>query len=117
MQRSARHGAFMMRVQSILAPFASLAAVPVVQAAGKRFREEYPNTFYAHALNIELPPRPTLDKHAHSLDSRDLNGVYRNLETDVCVVGGGFAGLAAALSLTERGKKVSSYHIVLPSLS
>lgn len=30
----------------------------------------------------------------------------RDLDTDVCVVGGGFAGLATALGLVERGKKV-----------
>src|SRR5882672_9557280 len=37
------------------------------------------------------PPRPTLEGE---------------IETDVCVVGGGLAGLSTALSLAERGKSV-----------
>ena len=31
---------------------------------------------------------------------------FSDVETDVCVVGGGLAGITTALGLAERGKKV-----------
>ncbi len=47
----------------------------------------YPNTYYAATAEIP-PPRPALGKA---------------VTADVCVVGGGFAGVSAALNLAERG--------------
>lgn len=89
-----------------IAPFASLAALPVVRAAGSQHLAEYPNTFYAHSLNLDRPPRPALDRHVPNVSHSALTARRRDIETDVCVVGGGFAGLAAALGLVERGKRV-----------
>jgi len=48
------------------------------------------DSYYARTAN-PAPARPPLD---------------REIETDVCVVGGGLAGLSTALSLVERGKSV-----------
>jgi gamma-glutamylputrescine oxidase len=51
----------------------------------------YPNSYYA-ATAHPYPPYPSLDGEG---------------EADVCVVGGGFAGVSAALCLTERGYRVA----------
>src|ERR1700741_932845 len=51
---------------------------------------EHIDSYYARTANPS-PVRPPLD---------------REIETDVCVVGGGLAGLSTALSLAERGKGV-----------
>jgi gamma-glutamylputrescine oxidase len=51
---------------------------------------EHIDSYYARTANPS-PVRPPLD---------------REIETDVCVVGGGLAGLSTALSLAERGKSV-----------
>ena len=53
-------------------------------------RGEYPPSWYA-ATAERLDPFPRLDGHAHA---------------DVCVVGGGYTGLSAALHLAQRGYKV-----------
>ncbi|HZF32383.1 MAG TPA: FAD-binding oxidoreductase, partial [Candidatus Angelobacter sp.] len=51
---------------------------------------EHIDSYYARTVNPS-PARPPLDGE---------------VETDVCVVGGGLAGLSTALSLAERGKSV-----------
>jgi gamma-glutamylputrescine oxidase len=51
---------------------------------------EHIDSYYARTAN-PAPLRPALDSE---------------IETDVCVVGGGLAGLSTALSLAERGKSV-----------
>jgi gamma-glutamylputrescine oxidase len=56
-----------------------------VSAAGA-----YPPSWYA-ATRIEGPPAPPLDS---------------DTQADVCVIGGGYAGLSAALHLARAGKKV-----------
>jgi gamma-glutamylputrescine oxidase len=48
------------------------------------------NSYYAASAN-EQPDYPTLEM---------------DIEADVCVVGGGFAGLSAAIELTDKGYKV-----------
>ncbi len=48
------------------------------------------NSYYAASAN-EQPEYPTLTT---------------DIETDVCIVGGGFAGLSSAIELTDRGYKV-----------
>ena len=48
------------------------------------------DSYYTRTAN-PAPPRPALDGE---------------IETDVCIVGGGLAGLSTALSLAERGKSV-----------
>jgi gamma-glutamylputrescine oxidase len=53
-------------------------------------RTGYIDTYYADTLGAEVVYPELLG----------------DIETDVCVVGGGFAGLNTALSLMERGKKV-----------
>lgn len=50
----------------------------------------YPKSYYA-ATAHDAPARPALE------------GAHR---TEVCVVGGGFAGLSAAINLAERGREV-----------
>jgi gamma-glutamylputrescine oxidase len=50
----------------------------------------YPDTWYARTARPS-PPRPPLDG---------------TVEAEVCVVGGGLAGLTTALGLLERGRKV-----------
>jgi hypothetical protein len=52
--------------------------------------EDYVDSYYARTL-AEDRPRPALDG---------------DMETEVCVIGGGMAGLATALGLAERGRKV-----------
>jgi len=52
--------------------------------------EDYVDSYYSRTL-AEDRPRPALDGPA---------------ETEVCVIGGGMAGLATALGLAERGRKV-----------
>jgi len=52
--------------------------------------EDYVDSYYARTL-AEDRPRPALDG---------------DVETEVCVIGGGMAGLATALGLAERGRKV-----------
>ena len=49
------------------------------------------NSYYAASAN-EQPQYPTL---------------HADIEVDVCVVGGGFAGLSAAIELTDKGYKVA----------
>ena len=49
------------------------------------------NSYYAASAN-EQPKYPTLEG---------------DIEVDICVVGGGFAGLSAAIELADRGYKVS----------
>jgi len=51
----------------------------------------YPDSYYARTL-ADRTVRPALD---------------RDIETDILVVGGGMAGLATALGLAERGRKVT----------
>lgn len=46
-------------------------------------------SYYASSAHPS-PVRPPLD---------------RNIETDICIIGGGFSGVATALSLAERGRK------------
>ena len=55
-----------------------------------RMSSEHINSYYARTANPS-PARPSLDGE---------------IETDVCVVGGGLAGLSTALSLAERGRSV-----------
>jgi gamma-glutamylputrescine oxidase len=50
---------------------------------------DYPDTYYARTANL-APPRPPLEGE---------------IETEVCIIGGGLAGLNTALSLGERGVK------------
>ncbi len=50
----------------------------------------YVDSYYARTIG-EDRPRPALDGA---------------IETEVCVIGGGMAGLATALGLAERGRKV-----------
>ena len=52
--------------------------------------EGYVDTFYSRTIADDRP-RPALDG---------------DVEADVCVIGGGMAGLATALGLAERGRKV-----------
>lgn len=99
-----RRSPLLARAQAIFAPFASLAALPFVKSARAQFLADYPNTFYAYALQAEVIPRPRLTTSASSHSAPSY--ASRDLETDVCVVGGGFAGLATAMGLVERGKKV-----------
>ena len=54
------------------------------------FSADHPDSYYAASAN----PHP---RHPH------LNG---EVEADVCVVGGGFTGVSAALHLAERGYRV-----------
>ena len=51
----------------------------------------YIDTYYTRTLNVDLT-RPVLED---------------TVEADVCVIGGGLAGLAVAVGLAERGKKVA----------
>jgi gamma-glutamylputrescine oxidase len=51
----------------------------------------YPDTWYARTARPS-PPRPPLDG---------------TVETEVCVIGGGLAGLSTALGLAERGRRVA----------
>jgi gamma-glutamylputrescine oxidase len=51
----------------------------------------YPDSYYAATAHT-YPPYPILDCER---------------EADVCVIGGGFSGVSAALSLTERGYRVA----------
>ncbi len=51
---------------------------------------DYVDSYYSRTL-AEDRPRPVLDG---------------DIETEVCVIGGGMAGLATALGLAERGRKV-----------
>ncbi len=51
---------------------------------------DYVDTYYARSLTNEAA--------YHCLDG--------DVETDICVIGGGLAGLATALGLAERGRKV-----------
>jgi glycine/D-amino acid oxidase-like deaminating enzyme len=53
--------------------------------------EEHTNSYYAATRN-DLTTYP------------ELQGVH---ETDICIIGGGFTGVACALSLAERGHKVT----------
>jgi gamma-glutamylputrescine oxidase len=52
----------------------------------------YNDTYYSRTIDGSSALYPSLDQ---------------TTETDVCVVGGGFAGLATALGLVERGKSVA----------
>ena len=52
--------------------------------------EGYVDSFYSRTIADDRP-RPALDG---------------DVETDVCVIGGGMAGLATALGLAERGRRV-----------
>lgn len=54
-------------------------------------RTGYIETYYSDTLGQETVYPPLL----------------QNIEADVCVIGGGFAGLNTGLSLAERGKKVA----------
>ncbi len=58
---------------------------------GVRFSPDYPQSYYAASANSH-PRHP------------DLEG---EVEADVCVVGGGFTGVSAALHLAERGYQVA----------
>lgn len=53
-------------------------------------RSAYPPSYYAASRNIIRQPKP-------------LEGM---VETDICVVGAGYSGLSAAISLAENGFKV-----------
>ena len=53
-------------------------------------RSGYPDSWYAATAN-GVQDRPTLEEE---------------LSADVCVIGGGFTGLSAALNLAELGKSV-----------
>lgn len=55
-----------------------------------RFSAEYPETYYAASANAHA-------RHPN------LEG---EVEADICIVGGGFTGVSAALSLAERGYDV-----------
>ena len=48
---------------------------------------EYPNSYYTSTANIQniLPP------------------LYKNIKCHICIIGAGFTGLSAALSLSEIG--------------
>lgn len=49
--------------QMMLAPIARLVALlPMAKTASREFLAEYPNTFYAHALEFDPPARPTLQR-------------------------------------------------------
>jgi gamma-glutamylputrescine oxidase len=61
-----------------------------VSVNAPRFCAEHPDTYYAASAN----PHP---RHG------ELNG---EVDADVCVVGGGFTGVSAALHLAERGYQV-----------
>jgi heterodisulfide reductase subunit A-like polyferredoxin len=52
--------------------------------------QEHPSSYYAATVN-EVTGYPQLEDHVRS---------------DVCVIGGGFTGISAALALAERGYKV-----------
>jgi len=52
---------------------------------------EHIDSYYTRTAN-PAPVRPSLDGE---------------IETDVCIVGGGLAGISTALSLVERGKSVA----------
>lgn len=71
MRGALKHGHHLMR---FVAPFASFAALPVVRSAGRQYLAEYPNTFYAYALEIDLPPRPALDRHVPNAGTIALTG-------------------------------------------
>lgn len=52
--------------------------------------DEYPNSYYAATLN----------------DSAGFSRLEGDQNFDICIVGGGFSGIATALHLSERGYKV-----------
>ena len=52
--------------------------------------EGHVDSYYSRSI-VDDRPRPALDG---------------DVETDVCVIGGGMAGLATALGLAERGRGV-----------
>ena len=54
-----------------------------------RFTKLQPNSFYRASSPGELTE----------------TGLAQNLDTEICIIGGGFAGLATALSLVERGER------------
>lgn len=56
-----------------------------------RENTSYPDSYYAATANLH-PPYPTLESERNA---------------DVCIVGGGFSGVSAALSLAERGYRVA----------
>ncbi len=51
---------------------------------------DYPNTFYAAEVDAGPPPEP----------------LTRHLQADVCVIGGGLAGITTGLELARRGQGV-----------
>ncbi|QSP94997.1 FAD-binding oxidoreductase [Marinobacter salinisoli] len=56
----------------------------------KTHRPTYPDSYYAATKNLNL----------------NLSGLTGDIETEICVIGGGFSGVNAALELSERGHKV-----------
>lgn len=58
---------------------------------GNAVTPDYPDTHYART-RTQAPPRPPL---------------AGAIEADVCVIGGGLAGLSTALGLAERGRRVA----------
>ena len=53
--------------------------------------EAYPDSYYAASAN-PAPDRPAVEGE---------------VEADVCVVGGGYSGLSTAITLLEKGHKVT----------
>ncbi|MEM7430075.1 MAG: FAD-binding oxidoreductase [Pseudomonadota bacterium] len=51
---------------------------------------DYPNTFYAAEIDAGKPPEP----------------LTRHLQADVCIIGGGLAGISTGLELARRGQGV-----------
>lgn len=58
------------------------------------FYSGYTPTYYRDTAHYKKPPRSRLADIAASMD------------TDICIIGGGLAGLCAGLSLAERGQRV-----------
>ena len=72
---------------------AAAAAAAAVMMEPFEVPEGFTDSYYVRTLKERIVDRPCIA----------ANSV---IETDVCVVGGGFAGLATALTLAEKGKRV-----------